>query len=69
MLIYHPVSKQCHLNAVFTVKYFADESLANKKQIKMKVSTYRSIAANNMKSAWCFKFTAVLNMVHILQNK
>lgn len=34
-----------------------------------KMSTYRRIAANNMKSAWCFKFTAVLNMVHILQNK
>lgn len=33
------------------------------------MSTYRRIAANNMKSAWCFTFTAELNMVHILQNK
>lgn len=33
------------------------------------MSTYRRIAANNMKSARCFTFTAELNMVHILQNK
>lgn len=38
-------------------------------QILTKMSTYRRIAANNMKSAWSFKFTAELNMVHILQNK
>ena len=33
------------------------------------MATYIHIAANNMKSAWRFKFTAESNMVHILEEK
>lgn len=63
-------SSSLHGSALFCHDDGAVITLAAHAQITgRKVSTYRRIAANNMKSARRFKFTAELNMVHILQNK